>query len=236
MIRFAIADDEPLFQKQLKEYLTRYGTESDQAFSIAVYDDGAALLEAYRGQYDILLLDIQMKDMDGMTAAKRIRAIDEEIVIVFITNMQQYAIEGYSVGALDYLLKPVTYYAFSQCMERVIRRIKRKDKTYLLVNSPQGGRKIDADELLHVEIHSHLLIYHTKSGDISAIGSMKEVEDSLSGLPFYRCNKGDLINLAHVDGIRDGDAVVGGKTVPVSRAKKKAFLDALNRYINEARA
>ena len=177
-----------------------------------------------------------MKDMDGMTAAKRIRAIDEEIVIVFITNMQQYAIEGYSVGALDYLLKPVTYYAFSQCMERVIRRIKRKDKTYLLVNSPQGGRKIDADELLHVEIHSHSLIYHTKSGDISAIGSMKEVEDSLSGLPFYRCNKGDLINLAHVDGIRDGDAVVGGKTVPVSRAKKKAFLDALNRYINEARA
>ena len=236
MIRFAIADDEPLFQKQLKEYLTRYGTESDQAFSIAVYDDGAALLEAYRGQYDILLLDIQMKDMDGMTAAKRIRAIDEEIVNVFITNMQQYAIEGYSVGALDYLLKPVTYYAFSQCMERVIRRIKRKDKTYLLVNSPQGGRKIDADELLHVEIHSHSLIYHTKSGDISAIGSMKEVEDSLSGLPFYRCNKGDLINLAHVDGIRDGDAVVGGKTVPVSRAKKKAFLDALNRYINEARA
>ena len=236
MIRFAIAEDEPLFQQQLKEYLTQYGAESGQELSIAVYGDGAALLEAYRGQFDILLMDIQMKEMDGMTTAKRIRAIDEEAVIVFITNMPQYAIEGYSVGALDYVLKPVTYYAFSQCMERAIKRIRRKDKTYLFINDPQGGRKIDAGELLHVEIHSHSLIYHTKGGDIQSTGSMKEVEDSLAGLPFYRCNKGDLINLAHVDGVKDGDAVIDGKIVPVSRAKKKAFLDALNRYINEVRA
>lgn len=235
MIRIAIAEDEALFQKQLTDFLAQYEKESGRSFSVSVFSDGLDLLSAYHGQYDIVLMDIQMRDLDGMSAAKKIRETDEDTMIVFITGTPQYAVEGYSVGALDYLLKPLSYYAFSQCMERLARRITRNDrKTYLLVNHPQGARKIDADELLYVEVHGHTLIYHTASGDITAPGSMKEVEDALEAKPFFRCNKGDLVNLAHVDGIRNGDAVICGKTVQVSRSKKKAFLDALNRYINEA--
>lgn len=236
MIRFAIAEDELLFQKQLTEYLAQYGKERELEISVTVYSDGMNLLESYRGQYDVILMDIQMQNLDGMATAQQIRKSDEETVIIFITNMPQFAIAGYSVGALDYLLKPLSYYAFSQCMDRALKRTKRKDKTYLFINNPQGGRKIDADEVLYVEIHSHSLIYHTKSGDFSAIGSMNAVEESLKGLPFFRCNKGDLVNLAHVDGIKDGDAVIAGQIIPVSRAKKKPFLDALNHYINEVLA
>ena len=120
-------------------------------------------------------------------------------------------------------------------MERLTRKIRRNGKTYLAVNHPDGVRKIDADDLLYVEVHGHTLIYHTSSGDITAPGTMKDVEEALKEKPFFRCNKGDLVNLACVDGIRNGDAVISDWTVQVSRSKKKAFLEALNRYINEVR-
>lgn len=236
MIRFAVAEDEVLFQKQLSEYLARYAVESGREIMTDIFSDGASLLESYHCQYDAVLMDIQMKDMDGMTAARKIRETDEETVIIFITNSPKFAIEGYSVGAFDYLLKPLSYFAFSQCMDRALKRARQKNKTYLFINNPQGSRKIDTDELLCVEVHGHTLIYHTQSGTITAAGAMRDVEESLSAVPFFRCNKGDLVNLAHVDGIKDGDAVVGGRIIPVSRAKKKAFLDALNRYINEVNA
>lgn len=236
MIRLAIAEDEALFRKQLREYLSRYEKESGQELSVSVFSDGSELLSSYRGQYDIVLLDIQMRDLDGMSTAKKIRETDEATLIAFITNTPQYAIEGYSVGALDYVLKPLSYYAFSQCMERLARRIRKHDKTYLAVNHPEGVRKIDADELQYVEVHGHTLIYHTPSGDISAPGAMKDVEEAVKDKPFFRCNKGDLVNLAYVDGIRNGDAVISDRIIQVSRSKKKAFLEALNRHINEVRA
>ena len=236
MIRIAIAEDTALFQKQLKQFLAQYKKETGCDLSVSMYADGSDLIESYHGQFDIILMDIEMPNMDGMTAAKKIREVDEETVIVFITNMPQFAIEGYSVGALDYILKPLSYYAFSQCLSRILKRLKHSNKTYLFVNSSQGSRKIDASELLYVEVHGHTLIYHMRDGDITTIGAMREVEDSLKDLPFFRCNKGDLVNLAHVDGIKDGDAVIGNQIVPVSRAKKKLFLDALNQYINEVRS
>ena len=153
--------------------------------------------------------------------------------IIFITNMSQYAIEGYAVNALDYVLKPLSYYAFSQCLSRAVSRLERRQNRYILVSSQLSSKRINAADLLYVEVHGHTLIYHTSEEDISAGGSMKEVEESLSGLPFFRCNKCDLVNLDHVDGIRNGDAVVGSNIVQVSRAKKKAFMTALNQHINE---
>lgn len=235
MTRFAIVEDDPLYQDQLKEFLTQYFRESGERFAVTVFGDGDEIVQDYRAEYDILLMDVQMTFMDGMTAAKEIRKLDDEVIIIFITNMSQFAIEGYAVDALDYVLKPISYYAFSQCIDRAMGRLKRREKRYLYVSNQRGGQKVDCARLLFVEVHGHNLIYHTVDGDINATGSMKEVEKSLEGLAFFRCNKCDLVNLDHVDGIRDDDAIVNGRSIQLSRAKKKGFLEALNRHINEVR-
>ena len=107
MIHIAIVEDEKLYIDQLQEYISRYREEKRLSIKTTVFCDGEDIVEDYRGDYDIILFDIQMKFMDGMTAAEKIREIDQEVKILFITNMTQYAIRGYQVDAMDYVVKPV---------------------------------------------------------------------------------------------------------------------------------
>ena len=236
MLRLAIVEDDPMFRDQLQAFVERFEKDTGNRCSVSAFSDGAEIIQDYTPEFDIILMDIQMQQTDGMTAARAIRETDSDTVIVFITNSPQFAIEGYSVDALSYLLKPLSYYAFTQCLLRAAKKLRRKEKTYLFVNGQNGRQRIDSSELLYAEVHGHQMIWHTQSGDIVTPGAMKDAEESLAGLPFFRCSKCDLVNLAHVDSIRDGDAMVGTYRVQVSRAKKKPFMEALNRYLNEVQA
>jgi len=233
MIRIAIVEDDAGYRKQLQEYLHRYGQESGEKFTLKTFTDGDEIAIGYKPEYDIILMDIQMNYMDGMTAAEEIRRVDSEVVIIFITNSQQYAIKGYAVDALDYVLKPISYYAFSQRIDRAITRLQNRTKRFLYINSKEGGRKLDCSRLMFVEVQGHDLYYHTMDGIVTGTGTMKEVEESLDSRSFFRCNNCYLVNLDKVDGIRGTEAIVGSNTVQISRARKKAFMDALNNYINE---
>ena len=126
MISIAIVEDEEMYAKQLQQFLHQYEEENKEMFDITVYSDGDQIVNKYKSQYDIILMDVEMKFMDGMSAAEEIRKIDTEVVIIFITNMAQYAIRGYAVDALDYVLKPVSYFAFSQRLNRAISRMKKR--------------------------------------------------------------------------------------------------------------
>lgn len=233
MIRIALVEDDPLYIKQLREYLERYENDSGHKFLISQFTDGDEIAIGYKASYDIILMDVEMRFMDGMTAAQKIREKDSSVVIIFITNLPQYAIRGYAVDALDYVLKPISYFAFSQRIDRALERMERRTRKYIYVNNREGGQKLDQARITYVEVQGRRLLFHTLDGTVATQYTLHEAEELLDEKMFFRCNKGYLVNLEQVSGIQDDNAIVGGEQVQISRSKKKAFWDALNNYINE---
>lgn len=234
MIRVAIVDDEATSVEQLKSFLIQYQKERNEVMNIVSFSDGDEIVENYKAEYDIILLDIEMKFMDGMTAAENIRKIDPEVVIIFITNMAQYAIKGYTVNATDYVLKPVSYFAFSQRLDKVVSHLNKKVKKYLAIGVKGGTVKLYISDIYYVESQGHRLIFHTRTEEYSIFGTMKEIEEKLKDMDFFRCNKGYLLNFQHVDSVQDGIVIINGERLIISRGRKKEFMEALTNYLGGA--
>ena len=226
MIRIAIVEDEESYISVLKEYLERYKEESGEQIEVTVYHDGDEIAAFYRAQFDIILMDIEMKFIDGMTAAEEIRKVDSSVSILFITNAPQYAIRGYEVGALDYILKPVSYFTFSQKLGRAVSKLKKRSRKW-------GVMRMELSDVYYVESEGHNLIYHTKEGSAVSSGTMKSVETAMEGMDFSRINKCYLVNLEHVDGVQDKYAIVHGDRLLISRPRIKQFMQELTRYWGE---
>lgn len=234
MIRVIIAEDDPQCYAQLEQFLNDYSRESGQTFHITHYSNGEDLVEHYKPEFDLLLLDVDMPFIDGMTAAGHIRKVDPEVVIVFVTNLAQYAIQGYSVNALDYILKPLNYFSFSQRLTRILRHVRKREDSYITVAVKGGALKLDVGDIHYIEWLGRQLMFHTRSGIYaSSSATLQQMEDVLADKGFIRCNKGCLVNLAHVSGIRDGCAVVHGEKLLISRARRTAFRDALADHMGE---
>lgn len=233
MIRIAIVEDEEIYIDKLEQYLKQYQEETGEKFELTVYRDGDEITSKYKAQFDIILMDIQMKFMDGMSAAEEIRRQDSQVIIFFITNMTQYAIRGYEVDALDYILKPVTYFTFSQKLNKAIERIKSRKTCFVTIPMKGGFRKMDINEIYYVESQSHMLLYHTQREILTCRGNMKETENLLASHGFFRVNKGHLANMKYVDTVLEGNCMIHGESLPIARARRKPFMDALSAYISE---
>lgn len=233
MIKIAIVEDEELYISKLEQYLKQYQDESEEKFELTVYRDGDEITSGYKAQFDIILMDIQMKFVDGMSAAEEIRKQDSQVIILFITNMAQYAIRGYEVDALDYILKPVTYFTFSQKLNKAVERIKSRKTCFVAIPMKGGFRKMDINEIYYVESQSHMLLYHTAGEILTCRGNMKEIENMLAAHGFFRINKGHLVNMKYVDTVLDGNCSMNGESLPIARARRKLFMDALSAYISE---
>lgn len=235
MLRIAIVEDELIYAKQLEGFLRQFGEERQEMFEINLFTDGDEIVENYRAQFDIILMDIQMQFMDGMTTAEAIRKVDSEVIIIFITNLRQYAIRGYEVDALDYVVKPISYFAFSERLGRAIKRLKKRTQHTIVIKIRGGAARIDVADLYYVESQNHTLIYHTVGKNIESSGAMKNAEDMLAEFNFCRGNKGYLINLAHVDSVQDSFAIVRGEKLLLSRPRRNAFMEALTNYWGEVK-
>ncbi|AOZ95734.1 two component transcriptional regulator, LytTR family [Butyrivibrio hungatei DSM 14810] len=231
MIQLAIVEDENSYADQLIEFVKKYQSESGKTFKITRFKDGDEITNGYRGQFDIILMDIEMKLMDGMTAAEEIRKLDQDVIIMFITNMTNYAIRGYQVDALDYVLKPVSYFAFSQKLGRAISKMKNKSTKTISIEMQSGVKKLDIDNVFYIESEGHNLNFYTSGGEFSIRGKLKDFEEQLVPYNFFRSNKGYLVNLKYVDGVENGSCLIAGKQLLISRARKNDFMTALTEYM-----
>lgn len=230
MIRIAIVEDEDHYKEQLIEYLGKFGQARGEKIEIKTYSDGDGIVEDYKAQFDIILMDVQMKFMDGMSAAEEIRKMDSEVVIIFITNMAQYAIKGYAVDALDYVLKPISYFQFSERLNRALDRMEKRESHHITIRVKEGVKRLEVSDIYFVENQGHNLIFSVKEEEIMTTGTMKDLEKQLSSFNFFRGHRGFLINLDHVEGLKGNDVIVSGHKIPLSRTKRKAFMEILSNY------
>lgn len=235
ILNVAIVEDDIESVKLLKNYFIRYQRENQNiAFECYVFDDGAKILSDFKPIYDIILLDIEMEITDGLRTAEIIRETDEKVIIIFVTNMPQYAIKGYSVNAMNYLLKPLPYFAFSEEITKSVERIKReKQNKSIIIKTENGVKKLDSDEILFIESIKHNVIIHTSQEVFEIRDTLKKYENILQAYNFNRANNSYLINLKHVKGVEQDFALVGDHQLKIARSKKKQFMEQLVHYLGE---
>ena len=231
MLRIAAVDDEAEMTLLLKNYIERYAAERGRQFVVETYSGGFELLGESKFP-DIIFLDIEMPNLSGMETARAIRERDAACVIIFITNIARYAIEGYSVNALDYILKPVNYRSFAFKMRRAEEVAEKMQKNTITVTVKYGKQRIAVSDIYYVEVVRHKLTYHTADGDVEVWDSMKNAQAQLSSYGFALCNVCYLVNLRQVKAVVENEVAVGKYRLKISRQKKNDFLDALTGYMD----
>lgn len=227
MLRFAIAEDMDNERELLASFLNRYLDAHSLEGTVFSFSSGEELLKNYPPEPDGIFLDIEMDGMSGMECAHRIREFDREVTLLFVTNMVQFALEGYEVNAADFMVKPITYESFALRMDRLIGRLERKRERFLIVK--QGGRtlRLSAGEITCVESLNKKTILHKTNGEtLTCAEPLYTLEKSL-GSGFFRCHNAFLVNLDLIEALSAGEATVYGEKIPISKYRKKEFLAAL---------
>lgn len=230
-MRIAIVEDESAVAEQLREYVERFCRENGQEADVTIFANGMLIAQDYRAVWDIILMDIEMPYLDGMSAAQRIRKVDSTVVLIFVTNMARFAIKGYEVDAMDFVLKPVKYAQFALKLKKAVHIVSERKQYYLMVSVDGLDRRVPINDILYIEVVNHRLYIHTMQDKFVSRGSLQEMEAQLSGLHFARNSNSYMVNLRNVTGLRKDSVLLPGYELPLSRSKRKEFLQALSDYM-----
>ena len=231
MIRFAIVEDAAFDRQVLRDCLREYGQETGTELLITEFTGGTAFLEQYQEDLDLIFMDIMMDGLDGLTTARKLRRRDDKVLLVFVTSMLQYAVQGYSVDAMDFIVKPVTYTGLKLCMDRVVRRLNETTPVRLRFTNREGTHSVDAAEICYIESLEHKIVVHTVQGEIQSDMSLAAAEKMVKALPFFRCHVSYLVNLRYVDRVSGNDVWVNGDRLAISRYRRKDFLEAWSAWL-----
>ncbi len=232
MLHIAIVEDTPSEAQRLESYIQRFSQEKGEALRHTRYENADAFLREYRSQYDIVFMDIEMPGVNGMDAARQLREKDPSVILIFVTHLSQYAINGYEVDALDYIVKPIGYPAFALKLKRAVTRRRGAREEEITLSTNTGPLRLRASALKYVEIYKHHIVYYTELGEYKAYGVLKDVEAVLPKAQFFRCGGSYIVNLRHVMAVSGMEVLVDGRAIPISRARKKELVAELNRYFS----
>ncbi len=236
-MKIALVEDNELNRRQMCQEINMYFNEKKETCELRVFQNGSDLIDSYdvTQGYDLLLLDIQLPGIDGVTVARQIRQNDEKVIIVFVTNTSAYAVQGYSVRALDYLLKPINRIIFRDMLDRVCQMRELRTEHYITIMTGSGLMKIDISQIYYIETEKHAVRLYYAKGSIHINETLKSIEAKLQDAPFCRCNNCYLVNLAHVQQVKKEMVIVAGNELAFSRMRYKPFMEALTNYIGGMR-
>lgn len=231
MLSIAIVEDEEAARNALEACIKKYGEERGEEFSVVHFETASALLRNYTSSYDIVFMDIILPGLNGIAASKKLRELDKDVTLIFVTNMVNFAVRGYEVGALDFIVKPVVYDSFLMKMDRAIAVVRGRSGPKVTIHVDGMIKIVSASDICYIEVMRNSIIYHTQEGAYKVRGSMKETESMLPSDVFVRCNVCYLVNLRYVREVSGDKVTVGRDVLHISRAKRKHFLEALTDYL-----
>ena len=234
MIKFAICDDEPLMAQELAGHLADYMKENlITAYSVSSFSDGRALLDAI-DRFDVIFLDIQMEQPDGMETAKLLRRRGDHSLLVFVTVLKELVFDAFQVEAYDYLLKPLDRARFKQTMERVLRSLDRKTAEDIVIQRGTGCEVVLLSDIVYCEVLGRKIYLHKHDGTVSDYyDKLEDLERRVDGR-FFKCHRSYLVNLDYVRGCQDGQVLLfQGERIPASRLRERELTQALLRYMKE---
>ncbi len=234
MLKVVIVEDEKKCIDTILSYLHAYELDKHISITVETYSDGINFLDDYKGGADLIYMDIAMPQMNGLSVAKELRKKDSLIGIIFITTLGQYAVKGYEVNALDFLIKPVPYELFCIKLDKALKYIQKKIVPTFMYSTPTQLKKIPFNEITFIESREHYIIIHTVDGSeyklrasLSDTFKLYDFENN----DFAFANRSVLVNLSYVDGFEKNELTINGEIITIGRTKKKEFLDKLTSYV-----
>ena len=228
----AVCDDEEYFREHMKKMIGEYLRENEVLFDVDTYQDGMEFCkeESNLYKYNVIFLDIDMPDKNGMETAQAIRRKNSDVDIVFITVMQQYVFEGYKVGAVRYIMKKDMEELLPECMDALLQKYLRSGRK-MKFPFVQGERTVLLKNVLYIEIQSHMLCFTVGDEVLHMYGQIGKLEMQLADSHFVRCHQSYLVNLEHIASIKNYWLFLSnGTEIPVSRSRYSEVKSCYLRY------
>lgn len=233
MWNIAIIEDEEAMSNQLVSYFAKFGKDYNESFSFAIFNNAETFLKNYKKEHSVVLMDINLPGMNGMECVKKLREIDDTVLVIFVTNLSQFAVDGYEVKAFDFVVKPISYYNFSLKLKRALSHLSSLNNYELIISTKDKKYFININQLIYIEIRNHTIIYHLVNEEIKGSGTLKSLYTNLKKHHFAFCNQCYLVNLAFVKGIDDGFLLINNEKIRIASSRKKSFMQELTAYIGE---
>ena len=231
--RIAVVEDVESEAKELEAYIDKYFRDKNVEAVVTVYNDAEHFLWKDSSLYDLVFFDIELPGINGMDAARELRRSNADIIIVFVTNMAQFAMTGYEVSATDFIVKPIDYPSFVLKMSRVTGLLTQKRDGSLYFPTSSGMRRIGVLDIRYVESVGHKIVFHLANGKLFETGgSLKDLQSRLNANTFVRCNSCYLVNLRYVVSVSGYTVDVDGEKLQISRARRKSFMCAVGGYFS----
>ena len=233
MIRIAIVEDDKSSSELLVSYLEKYSNDKNIRFDVKTFFSCNQILNNYNNNFDIIFMDIELPDGNGLETIRKIREVDKNVIVIFVTNMAQYAVKWYEVRAFDFIVKPVTSYNFYIKLDNILNLFEQKKDDEIWISNKDGKMKLNISSIYYIEVIQHMCIYHTKNGNFKATGSLNNIEKTLSKYNFSLCNRCYLVNLRYVTSVKKGFVLINNEELIISRAKQASFMKDLNDFLAE---
>ena len=227
-MRIAICDDERTYIEKIKNDINSLKTHENE-FEFSEFESGEAFISEFsKDKYDLIILDIEMKDLNGLQTAEFLRQIDKNVILIFMTSYDKFGYQGYEVNAFRYILKNQPEPIYLKQLSDTIQEYYR-NKKYIKVVDNDIEKELLTVDILYIEVYSHQIVIHTFNKEYYQKGKLSDYEKMLEACLFVRSDKSVLINITNIDYIKKNQVFMkNGKILYVSRNHlekvTKAFL------------